>query len=282
MSIPKRTQLEALMGQIEEMWDHLNTLFERLNASNGWDQKHGPDWTFADVPYHLAYCHDDIVIRGLELGRNIPAAERELLATREALDAWNARKFAERPAGQTAAQSLAQLKASCEHLRRMTAAMTDADLERPFFMPIMLGWMTARDGLEFVRNHDWSEFTQLRLHMGLAEPIPSPAITRGYLGFILQLFPIMLNQEAAANRQFTTVLAFTEPDVGAWTIRVAGGVATLHEGAAANADLVITQSTETFEKTLRRMHNPAGAIQAGEIQVSNFDSLATFGQLFPM
>jgi hypothetical protein len=282
MPTQQRTQLNAVMAQIEEMWGHLETLFDRLNATQGWNQKHGPHWTFADVPYHLAYCHEDLVVRRLELGQNLPPAEQELLATQEDIDAWNDRKFAERPAEQTVAKSLAQFKASCEHIRRLTAAMDDADLECPFFMPLLIGWGTARDGLEFVRNHDWSEFTQLRLHMGQTEPVPNPAITQGYLGFILSLFPMMLNPEAAAGQQFTAVLAFTDPGVGAWTLRVAGRAATLSEGTAQNPNLVITQSADTFEKTVRRMHDPAQAIQTGEIGVSSFEGLATFGQLFPM
>ena len=96
MSTQKRAQLDALTGQIEEMWDHLATLFEGLKAGDGWDRKHGPDWTLADVPYHLAYCNRDIVARGLKLGPDYPETEQELLASLDALNAWNARKFAER------------------------------------------------------------------------------------------------------------------------------------------------------------------------------------------
>lgn len=51
MSTNSRTELDALMAQVQEMWGHLHTLFEDLNTSDGWDQKHGPDWTFAGVPF---------------------------------------------------------------------------------------------------------------------------------------------------------------------------------------------------------------------------------------
>ena len=282
MSTKKRAQLDALMDQIEEMWAHLATLFEGLNATNGWGQKHGPDWTFADVPYHLAYINRDVVIRGLELGPDMPETEQELLASPEEINAWNDHKFAERPADQTVAQSLAQWQATCEDIRRLASEMDDADLEHPFWLPALMGWVTARDGLALCHIHDWSEFTQLRLHLGRTKPLPSPAITRGYLGAMLNFMPMFLNQEAATGQQFTAVMAFTDPDVGAWTMYVTDGAATVSEGETAAADLMLTQSAETFEKSLRRMHNPAEAIQAGEIQVSNFERLATFGQLFPM
>lgn len=49
----------------------------------------------------------------------------------------------------------------------------------------------------------------------------------------------------------------------------------------AQADLVITQSTETFEKTRQGIQEPAEAMQSDDVQVSDFDNLAVFGQLFP-
>ncbi len=85
MSNNNRTQLEALMGRIQEMWGHLDTLFEGLNEADGWGQKHGTDWIFAYVPYHLATYNCLIVARSLELGPDYPEEEQELLATPEAL-----------------------------------------------------------------------------------------------------------------------------------------------------------------------------------------------------
>jgi hypothetical protein len=87
------------------MWGHPETLFDKIEAADGWGQKHGPDWTFADVPYHCAYIDRDVIARGLESGPNIPEAEQEHLPSPDAIHAWNAGKFGERPAGQTAAQS---------------------------------------------------------------------------------------------------------------------------------------------------------------------------------
>jgi hypothetical protein len=277
-----RTQLDALMTQIQEMWGHLDTLFDSIDDADSWDRKHGPDWTFADVPYHLAYCNHDVVARGLRLGPTVPVEEMELMATPEQRDAWNACKLAERPFYQTPAQSVSRWQASCEAVYRRTSHMTDANLERPFWLPLVQGWVTTRDGLEFCRNHDWSVFTQLRIHMRRVEPMPSPAVTRGYLNSMVNSFPLFLNKTAVDGQQFTAVLSFTDPGVGSWTIRVADGVATASEGEAANTDLVMTQSAEAFEKYIRCMQTPAQAILSGEIQVSNGGSLAEFRQLFPI
>jgi hypothetical protein len=282
MSTQNRAKLDELMAHIEEVWHHLDTLFEDLNATGSWGGKHGADWTFVDVPYHLAYCNQDIVIRGLEAGADLPQDEQELLASREEVNTWNTRKFAARPAGHTPEQTVAQWQSTCDRIRSMTAGMSDVDLDSPFWMPFYSGWTTAREGFEFTRGHDWSEFTQLRIHIGREEPIPSAAITRAYLERMLGFFPMFLNTEAAADQQFTAVYAFTNPGVGAFTMQVADGTAVLSRGAAPEADLVMTQSATTFEKTLRGILDPAEAVQSGLVQVNDFESLAIFGQLFPM
>ena len=281
MSTSKRTEVETWMGLIEEIWRLQDALFDQVNATGRWRQKHGPHWVFSDVPYHLAYCHEDIVERGLALGADYPEAEQNLLPTEEAINEWNDRKFAERPAGHPVEKSLARMEESREAIRQVAARLNDDDLDRPFWMLLLLGWTTARTGLAFCLSHDWSEFMQLRIHMGQQEPAPSAAANRAYINFILPLLTFGLDKEAAGDREFTAVMAFTDPGVGAWTIRVADGEATLSEGAAQNADLVMTQSIETFEKTIRGIQDPAEAIQSGAIQVSDFEALATYGQLFP-
>jgi hypothetical protein len=280
MNDQSRNQLNGLMAHIEENWANLNALFDDLAASDGWSQKHGPDWIFADLPYHLAYCNQEILIRGVKAGPDLPEAQQELLPTVPAINDWNARKFAERPADQTAEQSVAQWRDTCAEIRRLASEMSDADLQRPFFMPLMTGWVVAQDGFKFVRNHDCGEFMQLRLHMGRDEPVSSAGLTRAYLASVLGFFPLFLNREAAAGRTFTAVMAFTNPGVGAFTLTVKDGSAELKEGAAPDADLLMTQSAESYIKTLNGMHDPAAAIQSGEIRVNDFEALATFGQLF--
>lgn len=153
-------------------------------ATDGWSQKHGLDWVFADLPYHLAYCNQGILIRGIQAGADLPEEEQELFASAEAINAWNARKFPERPAGQTSAQSVSQWQDSCEKIRQLTSDMTDTDY-RPFWMPLFFGWRTGREGFLFTRAHDWGEFMQLRIYMGREEPVPSAGVTRAYSQRIL-------------------------------------------------------------------------------------------------
>ena len=51
------------------------------------------------------------------------------------------------------------------------------------------------------------------------------------------------------------------------------------EGETADADLVMTQSIETFESTFRGIKEPGEAMQDGSFQVSDMAKLAEFGEL---
>jgi hypothetical protein len=279
-----QTELKALMAQLEEMWGHQAALFKIVNESGQWNHKHGQDWTFADVPYHLAYCNRDLVYTPAKFGRDLPVDQRVTISTMADLGEWNEREFAARPPGQTPEETMAQLRASWDEIRQLVSEWTDADLERPWWMPFMGGvWLTAGDGLRWTLGHDWSEFMQLRIHMGRSEPVPSPAITTHFLGAVIGgVYPQMLDPEAAQGREFRAVMAFTDPGVSSFTIEVSGGAARAVPGQVENPDLVITQSAESFEKTRSGIWPLADAIEQGEVQVSDMESLAIMGELFPM
>jgi len=279
-----QTELDAMMTQIMEMWGHQDTLFQIIGETNQWDHKHGADWTFADLPYHLTYCNRDLVSRPMKFGRDFPHEERISFISPTDLNDWNALKFSERPPGQTMEESLAELHTSRDEIRDVVDGWTDADLERPLWMPFFGGnWVVARNGLFFTVAHDWSEFMQLRIHLDRSEPVPSPEITSIYLGGALGLiYPNNLDKEAAQNRVFTTLMSFTDPGVGDFIIEVRDGEVNISPGPAGDPDLVITQSAETFERTIRGIQPLPEAIQDGSLQVSNMESLATFGNLFPM
>ena len=271
------------MTRVEETWDHQDTLFRIIDVEDDWDHPHGKDWTFADVTYHLAYCNRDLVARGLELGPDLPAEEQAAFTGVEGVNEWNKRKFGERPAGQSPAESLAEVRDSWDAIRKVTWKMADADLERPFWMPLGGMWQDARFALNWTLSHDWSEFMQLRLHMGRSEPTPSPEITNHYLSWMLgMVYPFFFDKETAGGRAFTAVMAFTDPGVSDFVIRVANGEATVQPGSVEGADLVVTQSSATFESTFRGIKDPAEAMQDGSLKVSDMEQLAVLGELFPM
>ncbi len=279
-----RTQVKSLTNQIESMWSCQDQLFATITRNNDWDHKHGSDWTFADVPFHLAYCNWDLVIRPIQLGKELPISEQRSFKGPADLGVYNSGRFAEKPATQTVEKSMADLEASRNELRRLLAEMNDADLDRPAWYPFGGGmWANVRAPLQFCLAHDWSEFMQMRIHMGLSEPIPDPAITSIYVVRMINLaMPRRLNANAANGNQFAVVYVFTDPGVTPVTIRVSDGAAKINPGADDNPDLILTQSAETFEKTLRGIQKFPDAIQSGAIQVNNFETLTTFSQLFPV
>jgi alkyl sulfatase BDS1-like metallo-beta-lactamase superfamily hydrolase len=150
------------------------------------------------------------------------------------------------------------------------------------YMPLLaMGWVNAGMGLGLAVVHNWSEFTQLRIHMGRAEPVPSASTTNTYLVSILNFMGMGLNRQAAQGVDFSVVYEFTDRAVSPITLRVKDGAATAAPGRPEDADLLITQSAETFEKVFRGIQSPMDAVQSGEMRVSNMETLGTFGVLFP-
>ena len=279
-----RIPVESLTAQIESLWACQDQLFQTISRDKDWSHKHGADWTFADVPFHLAYINRDLIIRPIKLGKDLPAAQQRSFKSPADVAVYNSGRFAERPATQTVEESQAELEASRSEIRQLLSEMSDADTDRPAWFPFMGGmWANVRAPLQFCQNHDWSEFMQLRIHMGLNEPVPIPEVTSGYLmGMLNMLMPRRLNTKVVNGKHFAAVYAFTDPGVTPVTIKVLGNTAKVLQGNYDNPDLVLTQSAETFEKTLRGIQKFPDAIQSGAIQVNNFESLTTFGQLFPM
>ena len=272
------TERDALLADLEDLWRCLDEIFAGLTPAD-WQRKHGPDWTMADVPYHLSYFDREVVAEPFERGPDIPESERRVIASLAEVNAWNAEQFARRPAGQTPAGSLAQMRASRDRIRRLLAGITDADLDRPAWR-VLLGvfFVPARVGLEACRAHTWSHLTELRLRLKRSGPLPSASSVHGALAFYAGIMAEMADREtvAARMRPFTAVLAFSGPGGGAWTLRVAGGACTIAEGVAARPGLTMTQSPDTFLKTVARMQNPLLAMLTRKVKVRGYRNLGAF------
>jgi hypothetical protein len=275
----------SLLADLEDLWQNLDAIFVSLGPSD-WSCQHGPHWTFADVPYHLAYFDREIVAHPLAQGPDLPTAEQWAARSIPELNAWNARRFAERPATQTVEQSLEQMRASRNAIQGVAGAMHATDLERPTWFPLLIGgWLPARAVLEGCRFHSWSHFMELRLRHpeGTRRSTPElrEATIHEALGDAMSFFPLALNRAQAATAQFTLVMEFNGPGGGAWAIRVADGACTVAEEWPVRSDLVITQSSETFMKTRIGMLDSMAAMQSGEIEVQNIENMGMFATLFP-
>jgi putative sterol carrier protein len=275
------TRRVALLDDLEGLWRRFDELVATLGPGD-WSGKHGQHWTFTDVPYHLAYFDLEVIVTAIRRGLNVPVGE-QVLRTEAEQDAWNEIKFTGRPAGTTPQQCLEQMQAARQTIREAVANLSEAELERPVFIPLVgLGWVSVRTALETCYSHTWNHFMQLRFWMKSSASAPAPAQTHRALSYFMASFARNMDRQQAAQTRFTAVMEFTGPGGGAWTLDVAGVACRVSEGRAAYADLVMSQSPETFMETRTGIEDPLLALLQGKIKVRGLRNLATFEQLFPI
>ena len=95
-------------------------------------------------------------------------------------------------------------------------------------------------------------------------------------------FALNMDRQQATQTSLTTVMELFGPGGGIWTLHVADGICRVTEGRAAQADLVIMQSPETFVRTRTGIENPTLAVWTGKIEVRGWRNLGTFEKLFPI
>jgi hypothetical protein len=114
------------------------------------------------------------------------------------------------------------MRQSRQAVRDALAGMSEPDLERRTWMPLIFGWTTARDAATAIIVHNVAEYRKLWLRTGQRTPAPSPSAVHKRLDFMMQFMPATLNRELA-QKPFTMVWDFEGPGGGAWTFRVAEG-----------------------------------------------------------
>jgi hypothetical protein len=205
-----------------------------------------------------------------------------LLLTSGQLDDWNARLFAQRPAGQTLEQAREELNAVRRRVRDIAAGLVDADLARPAWFSLGgLGQRTVRTALEGCVMHNWSEHTQLRIRLGKEGFQPAPTTTHLAFDGFMRFFPAALNPEAAKGQPFAARFTIEGPGGGDWLLAVHDGVCDVSEDSAAKADLTMTMSPETFARMWNEMNNPMLLMLTRKIRLKGWMKMPAFGKLFP-
>ncbi len=74
-------------ADLETLWAAVDSFYNRFSPQD-WSRKHGKEWTFADVPYHLAY-FNQTVIDGIGNDNN-----QHSKRTLQELNAWNSAQYA--------------------------------------------------------------------------------------------------------------------------------------------------------------------------------------------
>lgn len=274
----EKTQLNRRMAQLEELWAKLDDLCDSLRPDE-WLRPHGEDWTLADAPYHTYFFDQEFIADAMVKGPNVPLEQQIGFRTMREMSQWNQAWFAKRPAGQTPAQSLAQMRSARQAIRQVVATFSDADLDRPVWFALVStrGWRTLDFALWVCLIHTWIEFMELRHYARRHEPDLSPQLTHVCIDGYLQLVQVFFDRTAAAHTTLHVLRRITGNGGGEWTIGIQEGSCTIQAGRAEPIDLVITQSTEQLVAALL----PIAVWKRGEGEASDPATLARLSQLFP-
>ena len=272
------------MAQLEELWMHCDAVLTTVPATK-WHARFGRHWEYADVPRHLAYVDRAIVADGILFSTSMPKEKQIFMHTHRQFNEWNERMLAEYRRYDSFKLALEQMRRSRDDIRRATAPLTDADLDRPVWFPLagFAGWRTVRYVLGFCRQHTWAHFTQLCLRLDLAPWKMSADIIHGAVDSIIRSLKPLLNNTLAQKVNFVTTLIITGSGGGYWVIKVSRGACIIieSENMRPQADMTLVLAPETLIEVLSEMRHPLTALFTGHIRVRGWWHLPTFLQLFP-
>ena len=285
-----KMRVEEMRSWLEELWSALDALFEKMSPAD-WQRPHGPDWVFADLPYHLSYIDRLCIARPVELGKALPVAEQVQLHTLNELNAWNQSKLALRPEGQEVESSLEQMYSSRDYVRQVTAALTDADLANPAWFSLlnMRGFRSVQVALAFCAGHTWQHMEEARVRHGDTGTLVGPELTHAMLNgavpgiplyLIVPTTTLFLDAGRARDLDFSFALDVTGPGGGIWSFRASDTGWQVEEVGSAEADLVLSMKLDTYIEMRHLIRDMASLIEAGDIKVSDEQALAVYNQLF--
>jgi hypothetical protein len=286
----KNTTVGALRSSLEELWLATDSLFDEMSPAD-WQSPHGPDWIFADLPYHLSYIDRLCVARPIEMGDALPAAEQVQLRSINELNTWNQAKFSARPADQNVERSLEQMHASREYVRQVMTALTDNDLAKRAWFPLlnMRGFRSAEVALAFCAGHVWQHLEEARVRHGRAGTVVGPELTHVMLNGMVPGIPLylivptttlFLDARKAHELDFSFALSITSPGGGLWKFQATDTGWQVGELESADTDLVLSMDLDTYIKMRHFTSDMATLIESGDIKASDERALAVYKQLF--
>jgi hypothetical protein len=265
--------ISQTLTDLETIWTALDSFYERFTPQD-WARKHGQDWTFADMPYHLAY-FNQMVINNI---RNDEGQQSKL--TLQELNVWNDAHFADRPASQAGSNVLAYLHETQAALRQLT---TQHPPETPVFLPLIIvgGWRTLTFALEYLLDHTWLHFTESHLRYTQSLPdLPASLVTRA-LNFSMMAAAGALQPEDLVGVNLVTILQLTGEGRGTWTFTMRDGKCQVEAGSTAHADAEITTDIATYLKTsVHNMQAPILALLMGKTRIKGLAGGQQFQKIF--
>lgn len=273
-----------LLGQLEELWRALDSYFAEFKPAD-WQRKHGKDWIFADVPFHVSYYDRLLVARPIEAGESLAESERLNLDSVATLDGWNTAELAKRPLGQTVEQSLQQMRETRDRIRKAATGLSQADFEsRKVWngLAFLRGWRSPAVALQTCRVHTWSHVNELKFRLGKKSSKAGGANTHAAIATFIGWMPVMANASLAPAGGFTAAFNVTGEGGGAWHMRIADGKAFLQDGIPPKPDLRFTASVDTIHKVFwLEVQNPMVALLTRKLKVKGMSKMGTFGKIMP-
>jgi hypothetical protein len=261
------------LADLETIWTALDSFYQRFSPQD-WARKHGRDWTFADMPFHLAY-FNQVVINGIK-----DEGGQQAKLTLQELNTWNDAHFANRPASQSSAKGL-------EYLRTTQVALKQEAMrhppETPVFLPLIIvgGWRTLTFALEYLLDHTWLHFTESHLRYTQSLPeLPSSLVHR-ILNFTMEMASGALRSEDLMGVDLVTVLHLTGDGGGSWTFTMRDGKCQVEPKAASLADTEISTDIATYLKTsIHNMQSPILALLTGKTRIKGLAKSQQFQKVF--
>jgi len=261
------------LADLETIWSALDSFYQSFSPQD-WVRKHGKDWTFADMPYHLAY-FNQTVINNI---KNDGGQQAKL--TLQELNTWNDAHFANRPANHAGANGIAFLHETQAALRQLATLHPP---ETPVFLPLIIvgGWRTLTFALEYLLDHTWLHFTESHLRYNQSLPDLPASLVNRVLNFSMEMARGALRSDDLAGVNLVTVLHLTGTGGGTWTFTMRDGKCQVEAKADPQADAEITTDIATYLKTsVHNMQSPILALLMGKTKIKGMARGQQFQKIF--
>jgi hypothetical protein len=199
-------------------------------------------------------------------------------------NAWKQQQFDRRPPGQSVAESLAQMHASRDHVRRIAAAMTDADLAEPAWFQVgpFRGWRPAQVPLGFSLVHTWGHLEEARVRLDHLEAMVGDEVTHALLDLSVSVLGVILDAGRARELDFSFAVDITDPGGGTWVFEATEHGWQVNEGDPSAADLILSQDLNVCIKARYFITDIVSLIEAGDIRPKSQGGMSVFSQLLMM
>ena len=270
---------DTLLGPLESIWSDFDALFADF-ADADWARVHGPDWIFADIPFHLAYFDRDLIARPIVAEGGADAPTHRVFRTLGDLNEWNDAYFAARAAEQTVDQSLAHMYAARDELRAALAAPRAAS--SPVFVSLPgAGWIDVAGAVKRSRTHSWNHYAEARVRHGRPAPMPSDDIVHDAIGVNLSYRPLFCVADTSTP-PFAARISISGHGGGQWVIQIVDGVCQVIEDATGAVDLTMSyEDVDAFAAMNFAVTPPASLIEQGRLTISDMAAMARMAELIP-